>query len=140
MPVAPDSLIRAETPESPSVMSRTCERPPATRRTRPTRPAPLTTGSPSRTPSLEPLLIVTVEYQTVGERPNTRAVTAPCWSRLEPLVHVRRSARSSRFSRSGAALVDELAAQRVALVAQVLELALGVDRVADPARGVAERA
>ena len=43
--------------------------------TRPTSPSPLTTGSLIRTPALEPLSIVTVEYQTVGERPITRAVT-----------------------------------------------------------------
>ena len=43
--------------------------------TRPTRPSPLTTGSLVATPSPEPESMVTVEYQTVGERPITRAVT-----------------------------------------------------------------
>ena len=43
--------------------------------TRPTSPSPVTTGSFIFTPSPEPLSIVTVEYQTVGERPITRAVT-----------------------------------------------------------------
>ena len=67
----------AETTTSESGMSTTCASPEPTRRTRPTSPAPSTTGSPSRTPSLEPLLTVTVEYQIVGERLNTRAVTGP---------------------------------------------------------------
>ena len=35
----------------------------------------MTTGSLRSIPALEPLSIVTVEYQTVGERPITRAVT-----------------------------------------------------------------
>ena len=49
--------------------------PPDTSDTRPTRPAPLTTGWFVRTPALEPLSIVIAEYQTVGERPITRAPT-----------------------------------------------------------------
>jgi hypothetical protein len=43
--------------------------------TRPARPSGATTGSSTRTPALEPLSMVTVEYQTTGERPITRAVT-----------------------------------------------------------------
>ena len=42
---------------------------------RPTSPSPLITGSSILTPSPDPLSMPTVEYQTVGEREMTEAVT-----------------------------------------------------------------
>jgi hypothetical protein len=53
----------------------TTEVPRLTELIRPTSPSPLTTGSSRLTPSVEPLSIPTVEYQIVGERVMTDAVT-----------------------------------------------------------------
>ena len=63
----------ADTPNSGSVSSITTALPSDTSLTLPTRPAPLTTGWSTRTPSLEPLLIWKVWYQELGERAITRA-------------------------------------------------------------------
>ena len=49
--------------------------PPVTLVTLPTSPPAAITGWLTRTPSSEPLSILTLEYQTVGERAITRAVT-----------------------------------------------------------------
>ena len=65
----------AETPNSWSVSSITIALPSETDLTLPTSPSPLITGWSGRTPSLEPLLISTVEYQVLGERAKTRAIT-----------------------------------------------------------------
>ena len=58
-----------------SVIKLTSAVPRVTSVIRPTNPSPSTTGSLIATPALDPLSIVTVEYQTVGERPITLAVT-----------------------------------------------------------------
>ena len=97
------------------------------------------TGWSSSTPSLDPLSILMLEYQTFGERAITRAVTGsvPCgkpsslWSPTSPLscaasrcaVRVRASSERSSI---------DLALERLVLV-------LGVDGVADPAEQVAHR-
>ena len=54
--------------------------PDATPVTFPTRPSPVTTGWSTWSPSVRPLSICTVEYQSVGDRAITRAVTGlvPC--------------------------------------------------------------
>ena len=67
-PGSPRRGASAETPKSWSVSSITTALPSETDLTLPTRPWPLTTGSSTATPSLEPLLIVTVWYQVLGER------------------------------------------------------------------------
>ena len=74
-PSGPFGSTLAETALRWSVISVTSAVPWVTSVTRPTSPSPLTTGSLICTPAPEPLSIVTVEYQTVGERPITRAVT-----------------------------------------------------------------
>jgi dTDP-glucose 4,6-dehydratase len=74
-PLAPSGTSCAETPLVWSVISVTRAASGATSDTRPTRPAPLTTGWSTRRPWSEPLSIVIAEYQTVGERPITRAGT-----------------------------------------------------------------
>ena len=70
-PGSPEPAAIAETPKSWSVSSVTTALPSETERTLPTSPCPLTTGWPTSTPSLEPLLISTVEYQVDGERAKT---------------------------------------------------------------------
>ncbi len=77
IPGTPNSAVRADTPLVRSVMRVTCAASPVTVVTRPTRPSPLTTGSSTSTPSELPRLMLTVEYQSVGERTTTRAVTGP---------------------------------------------------------------
>ena len=74
-PGSPERAALAETPNSWSVSSITIALPSETDLTLPTRPSPLTTGWSGLTPSLEPLLISTVEYQVLGERAKTRAIT-----------------------------------------------------------------
>ena len=64
----------------------------------PASPCAATTGSSTRTPSLDPLSIVTVEYQTVGERPITRAVTGSVPSGTMPPLVSSFSAESSLAS------------------------------------------
>ena len=56
-------------------MSVTCAASDETAETLPTRPSPVTTGWFCAHAASEPLSIVIVEYQTVGERPITRAAT-----------------------------------------------------------------
>src|SRR3954463_11714518 len=75
LPGSPLSSACAETPNSGSVSSITDALPSDTDLTLPTRPALLTTGWSTRTPSLEPLLIWNVLYQELGERAITRAST-----------------------------------------------------------------
>ena len=58
----------ADTPKSVSVSSITTALPSETVLTLPTSPLPLITGWLARTPSLEPLLILIVEYQDEFER------------------------------------------------------------------------
>src|SRR5215207_4522183 len=88
-PVAPDGITCAPTPIEASVISVTPAVPPVTFVTLPTSPPTSSwsgslpaaiTGWFTRTPSLEPLSILMPEYQTVGERAITRAVTGrvPC--------------------------------------------------------------
>src|SRR4051812_37067584 len=74
-PGSPLPRAWAETPNSGSVSSITTALPSDTDLTLPTRPASLTTGWSTRTPSLEPLLIWKVWYQELGERAITRAGT-----------------------------------------------------------------
>ena len=65
----------AETLESLSVMSVTVAVPPVTAVIRPASPSGATTAWLTRTPSFEPLLIVTVEYQKVGAYVRTCATS-----------------------------------------------------------------
>ena len=74
-PSGPSGSTRAETALRSSVIRVTTAVPWVTSVIRPASPSPVTTGSFTFTPALEPLSMVTVEYQTVGERPMTRAVT-----------------------------------------------------------------
>ena len=74
-PLAPSGTTCADTPLVWSVISVTCAASAETAETLPTRPSPVTTGWSTRTPWSEPLSIVIVEYQTVGERAITRAAT-----------------------------------------------------------------
>ncbi len=64
----------------------------------PARPCAATTGSSIRKPSLDPWSIVTVEYQTVGERPITLAVTGSVPSGTIPPLVSSLSAESSLAS------------------------------------------
>ena len=75
MPVAVLVPMRAETPIVLSVIRSTWAPSGSTATTLPTSPSPLITGSLTRTPSGEPLSIVTVEYQMLGLFPTTVAVT-----------------------------------------------------------------
>ena len=75
MPCTPCGTTLAETALEWSVIRVTWAEPPCHRGTRPTSPSPSTTGSSTATPSPLPTSIVTVEYQTVGERAITRPVT-----------------------------------------------------------------
>src|SRR5215204_2802704 len=83
-PVAPDGITWAATPIEASVIRVTSAVPLLTLVTLPARPptspasgslAAASTGWSSFTPSLEPLSILMLEYQTVGERAITRAPT-----------------------------------------------------------------
>ena len=112
MPVGPFGRTSAETALSWSLISSITALPPVRSRTRPTSPSPVTTASLPSIPALEPLSIVTVEYQTVGERPMTRPVT-------------------SSNSPTAGRLVDELAQLAELLV--VAEPPLGVDKLASGA-------
>src|SRR5450759_4854327 len=76
MPWAPPCWTMASTKLCWSVMSVSRAALASTFVTRPTRPAPLTTGSYTSTPLLLPTSMVTVEYQAVVERATTRAVTS----------------------------------------------------------------
>jgi hypothetical protein len=67
-PGSPRLGASAETPKSWSVSSITTALPSETDLTLPIRPCPLTTGSSTATPSLEPLLMIAVWYQVLGER------------------------------------------------------------------------
>ena len=71
--LGPFGSTRADTALSESVISVTLAVKCVTSVTRPTSPSPLTTGSLTSTLSPEPWSIVTVEYQTVGERADRRA-------------------------------------------------------------------
>src|SRR5262245_47977521 len=73
-PSGPLGRTCAETALVWSVISVTSDVPPVVAVTLPTSPSPVTTGSLARTPSPEPTSIVTLEYQTVGERPMMRPV------------------------------------------------------------------
>ena len=74
-PVTPWGKTWADTPLSPSVISRTSEVPPVALMTLPASPPAAMTGWFTRTPSLVPLSILTLEYHTVGDFAITRAVT-----------------------------------------------------------------
>ena len=131
-PAAPAGITWAPTPIDASVISVTSAVPPVTFETLPARPpsvglesseAAAITGWSSSTPSLEPLSILMLEYQTFGERAITRAVTGsvPCGkpsslcrptspfscSASRCAVRVRASSeRSSSTSRSSAAFLS----------------------------------
>ena len=138
---APSDLASsAETPKSWSVSSITTDDVAGHATvTLPTRPSPLTTGSLTSTPSLEPLLISIREYRT-SRRAGEHA-------RLDRLVGVRGSPRRRRRAGAGRRTARARAgraerpgvrsASRSAL--QLVALGLGVDRVAEPAEQVAER-
>ena len=74
-PVELPGSTRAVTELFGSVIRVTWEVPRVVGVTLPASPSAATTGSSTRTPALVPWSIVTVEYQTVGERPITRPVT-----------------------------------------------------------------
>jgi hypothetical protein len=74
-PVTPSGNTCAETPLWPSVISRTWAVPDVTLVVFPISPPAAITGWSMRSPSLDPLSIVRLEYQTVDERAITRAVT-----------------------------------------------------------------
>ena len=97
-PEGPSGSTFADTALRWSVIRVTREVPEVIAVTRPTRPPPVITGSSSSIPELEPLSIVTVEYQTVGERPITRLVTGSRPSGIPPWRSRLTSARSSLFS------------------------------------------
>src|SRR3954452_23973365 len=75
IPSAPSGSICAATELAESVSMVTVAVPQDAADTWPTRPSPLITGWSTRMPSLLPLSIVTVEYQTVGDFTITRAVS-----------------------------------------------------------------
>ena len=141
MPKTPALPARAETPAVVSlalvsVSSVTCAAPLKTAVTRPMSASSFMTGWPTRTPSLEPLSMLIVAYQTVGEvaddAAGLRAVVLQPEraARLEQLAHLAVLVQRVVADR-------ELRAQAVALGGQVLDLALGVQRVAEPAEEVA---
>ena len=74
-PCAPPGTTLALTALTPSVIRVTTELPPLTEVMRPISPSPVMTGSLAEMPSPEPASMPTVEYQTVGERLVTVAVT-----------------------------------------------------------------
>src|SRR5436189_4523658 len=74
-PSGPFGRTLAETALSELVISVTCAVLGVTSVTRPTSPSPSMTGPFTATPSPDPALIPTVEYQTDGGRWMTRAVT-----------------------------------------------------------------
>ena len=135
-PPTPLSATRAPTAVRWSVSSVTIAEFDVAVVTTPTRPSGLTTGWFGRTPSLVPLLMSTWLHQTLGSWPMTRAATGPSSVEAAGLVEVEQAAQLVVLARGGGA-GDGLLAQRVALGAQLLDLALGVDRVADPADEVA---
>src|SRR5437764_6659265 len=75
IPLTPVSATLADTPDVWSVIRVTCATVAVTEVTLPTSPSPSTTGWSTCTPELEPRSTLRVWYQTVGERPITRAVT-----------------------------------------------------------------
>ena len=86
-PVAPLGVTRAVTALSASVISVTCAVFGVVWVILPARPSRRDHRVVDAEPSLEPLSIVTVEYQTVGERPITLAVTGSLPSgTIPPLV------------------------------------------------------
>ena len=97
-PVAPPGVTRAVTALSASVIRVTWAVLGVVWVTFPASPCAATTGSSIRTPSPEPLSIVTVEYQTVGDRPTTRAVTGSVPSGTMPPLVSSLSAESSLAS------------------------------------------
>ena len=98
------------------------------------------TGSSTSIPELEPLSIVTVEYQTVGERPITRAVTGSRPSGIPPWRSSLTSARSSLFSPIADSASATAIAQVLDLRLEILVLAPGLERLAEPVERVTERA
>src|SRR6266576_4706375 len=76
IPLDPSGITSAETLLDWSVISVTSDWPPTTDVTLPASPPAATTGSSMCTPSELPALMITLEYQTVGEREITRAVTS----------------------------------------------------------------
>src|SRR3954469_3793673 len=85
LPGSRDWLVMPAAAKSLSVISVATASPEVTASTRPTRPSGLITGSPRWTSSSVPLLIVTREYQALGECTNTRASTGPN-SSMPPVV------------------------------------------------------
>ena len=135
MPVALLVPIRAETPIALSVMRSTWAPSEATWATLPTRPSPLMTGSLTRTPAASPLSMSTVEYQMFGDfadhRGGHRVVVAD--AELVEVVEREQLAVGAFFGLVG----DQFAAQFVGLLEQLVALAFGVQRVAEPAEQVA---
>src|SRR3954447_11804184 len=95
-PSGPFGSTLAETALRPSVIRVTSAVPFVTSVTRPASPSPVTTGSLIFPPELEPLSMVAVEYQTLGERAITRAVRGVYPARVPPLSRPR-SLRSCVF-------------------------------------------
>src|SRR4051794_457180 len=157
-PSAPLGSTRAETALVWSVMSVTSAVPPVVAVTLPTSPSPVTTGSFTRTPSPDPTSTVTLEDQTVGERPMTRPVTGlygasgPLWSRLSSLrnwlfsptassyfVFFTASARTSALSwpfspRALNVSWNQLTRSRAGFSARLAPSSTGPSTVATPSR------
>ena len=87
--------------------------------TLPIRPSPLTTGWSTRTPSDEPLSMLIVAYQTVGEWPITRAVTGRCLVEPAPWSSSSSSRSCGVLARRGPVGDRPRCAARVALAAQL---------------------
>ncbi len=106
---------------------------------RPARPSGAITASSTRMPALVPLSIVTVEYQTVGERPITRAVTASCPGGISP-PPVSSASFGQLLALAGVGLrLGELVARLGQLVAQPLVLAPRLEGLVEPVDEVARR-
>ena len=104
----------------------------------PISPSPVMTGWPTRTPRPLPWSMKTVEYQSVGDCPMTRAETGFVPGERARAVDRQQALELAVLAhRVGAG--DRAAAQVGVLALQVGDLALGVDRVAEPADEVARR-
>ena len=120
-----------------SVRSVTCAAPLNTAVTRPMSASSLSTGWPTRTPSLEPLSMRAVAYQSVGEVPMTRAGLRPVGLQAERAARLEELAQLARSRRPRCRGPRARVRRRSRSAVQVLDLALGVQRVAEPAEEVA---
>ena len=126
--------------DRPSVISATSAVPPVTLVILPARPPSVGLtgrdhGLVEADSVLDPLSILMLEYQTVGERAITRAVTGSVPRRN--LLDAARPALQLRGVALRGARARELGAELVDLLLELLVLVLGVDGVAHPAEQVA---